>query len=590
MRFRTKILLASFGVAALSLLVAALLVSWSLRRQMLQRIERNLVTEARLVSELLEDRSPTATLNLDEEADALGRSIEARVTLLGSDGRVLGDSKVDATDIPALENHLTRPEVMEARRSGLGIARRYSTTTNAETLYVAVPVQHPSIAFIRLALELVDVQEQLGAVRGLTLVTLLLALASALGLAWTMSALLSRRVQEIAAQARRYTSGDALPPVRDFGKDELGRVARVLDDSVRELGRRIGELARDRARMEAMLSGMIEGVLVVNEDGHLQLANDAARRMLQLQESPNGRHYLELIRHPDVTAAIRNALEGRPAEGFEVTLNRDPGRVFLARAAPVVSVGGNGAVLVLHDISDLRRADQIRRDFVANVSHELRTPLTAIRGYVEALLESAPPDTEPRRFLEVIARHTDRMERLARDLLRLARLDAGQEPLERTTCTTRRVVAEVLSELSPAIDARRQRVEVQVAGPAETIRADCGKLHDILRNLIENAVNYSPEASIISVEAGARDHRAVITVADRGPGIPESDLSRVFERFYRVDRARSRDPGGTGLGLAIVKHLVGLHRGEVTAGNREGGGAVFTVQLPNAIGLADAIA
>ncbi len=208
-------------------------------------------------------------------------------------------------------------------------------------------------------------------------------------LAWLFSALLSRRVQRIAAVARRYSEGDLTRPVYDYGSDELGAVARVLDSSVQELGRRIEELSRDRARMEAILSGMVEGVLVVDRQGRLQLVNRAAQDMLHVDASATGRPYLEVIRHPDIAAQLAAALRGESVDSRELALLRDPARTFVARAAPVASAGGGGAVLVLHDITDLRRADQIRRDFVANVSHELRTPLTAIRGYVEALLDEA---------------------------------------------------------------------------------------------------------------------------------------------------------------------------------------------------------
>jgi two-component system phosphate regulon sensor histidine kinase PhoR len=252
----------------------------------------------------------------------------------------------------------------------------------------------------------------------------------------------------------------------------------------------------------------------------------------------------------------------------------------MARAAPATTGGAHGGVLVLHDISDLRRADQIRRDFVANVSHELRTPLTAIRGYVEALLEGDVSPDETRKFLQITARHTHRMERLVKDLLRLARLDARQESLNVVQCDTRNLVQSVITDLSSALDERHQRVEVSVACDAEHLRGDPTKLHDVVRNLLANASTYAPESTTIRVDAARSGPRFVLSVTDEGPGIPEADLTRVFERFYRVDKSRARDPGGTGLGLAIVKHLVELHDGEVRAENRPEGGARVTVAFP----------
>jgi two-component system phosphate regulon sensor histidine kinase PhoR len=236
-------------------------------------------------------------------------------------------------------------------------------------------------------------------------------------------------------------------------------------------------------------------------------------------------------------------------------------------------------VLVLHDISELRRADQIRRDFVANVSHELRTPLTAIRGYVEALLDGPGSADDTRRFLEIIGRHSTRMERLVKDLLRLARLDARQEVLEAVPCDLPQLFHGVAADLAPALDGKGQRITIDVPPEAATVLADPAKLHDIVRNLVENAVNYSPAATEIRVDAARRGGQVAIRVSDSGPGIPPEDLTRVFERFYRVDKSRSR-PGGTGLGLAIVRHLVELHGGTAAAANGPAGGAVFTITLP----------
>ena len=583
MSFRTRLFLTSLAAAAAALIVATTLLSWSARRTVADRIERALVTEARLAAELLARHRPSSPAQLDAEADALGRLGSARVTFIALDGRVTGDSGVPEGELGGVENHGRRPEVRAALTEGLGIARRFSDTVRMEMLYVALPVRNPDlpdVAVVRLALPLMEVGDQLAVVRNAALAGLLAGGITALLLSWVLSAIVARRLHAIADTAQRYAAGDFSRPSRERSDDEIGLVARVMDETVRELSMR----AADRALLEAILGGMVEGVLVVNESGRLQLVNAAARRMLKVAGEPEGRHYLEIVRHPDIAAQIGSALRGQAGDGRELQLPLAPNATFVARSAPVDAARIRGAVLVLHDITDLRRADQIRRDFVANVSHELRTPLTAVRGYVEALTDGVADAEQAQRFLATIARHTARMERLVRDLLRLARLDAGQEPLERVPCRLDALFHGIETDLAGAIDARQLRIVHEVAPDAATVTGDPAKLHDALRNLLENAVNYSPDGGVVTLGGRRTADGIAITVADQGPGIPEADLARVFERFYRADKARSRDhadPGGTGLGLAIVKHLVELHGGKVWASNGPAGGAVLTVHLPD---------
>jgi two-component system phosphate regulon sensor histidine kinase PhoR len=406
-------------------------------------------------------------------------------------------------------------------------------------------------------------------------------LAVAAVFAWITAVLLSARLRRIAATATRYARGDFSQPTLEYGRDEVGTVARVLDTSVRQLTQRLDEMTTERAQLSTILAGMVEGVVLVDEDRRLVLANAAARRMLQLPEHIAGRHYKDLIPDADVTNLLTSALQGERPASMEVRIEHSRDRTFVATAVGVEHDPEGGAVLVLHDVTDLRRTDQIRRDFVANVSHELRTPLTAIRGYVEAINDAPPADEAGRRrFLEIISRHTLRMERLVHDLLRLARLDAGQESVEHGVVSLDALIGDVEAEMYDALSRKRQRIACRFPADAASVAGDAGKLHDVFRNLVENASNYGPEDSEIDVESRRRDGQLEISVADRGPGIPPEDLPRVFERFYRADRSRARDSGGTGLGLAIVRHLVGLHHGTVSAAAREGGGTVVTVTLP----------
>jgi two-component system phosphate regulon sensor histidine kinase PhoR len=577
--FQLKLFLIALSSALIALFVAGLLMAGTMRRQANTRLEETLVEEARFAAELL--RAGSTLDHPDAEADRMGELVAARVTLVDANGRVLGDSSEPPEALAAMENQLSRPEIVSAASGDIGRAQRYSSMLGIDMLYVATRIRHPQIGFVQLALPLTSTGEQLRAVLSATLPALGLALAGAAVIAFVMTRRLGRRMRGIADAARRYRDGDFTPSRLSHGDDELGSVARAMDETVANLAARIAELARDRGRMAAILAGMVEGVIVVDPQGRLELANDAARQMLRLDRPAVGRHYLEIIRHPAIKTLVAESLRGGTPSPVEIAPPRDPNRILTARAAPSDAGGGTiGVVVVLHDITDLRRADQVRRDFVANVSHELRTPLTAVRGYLEALAEPDVDADDRRRFHDILMSNTRRMERLVRDLLRLARLDAGQETLELASADARELLQSVIEDLKPSLEARRQEMEIAIGPGADRLTADPAKLHDVLRNLIANATSYAPGGSCIRVAVDRQPGRVRISVTDQGPGIPEEELSRIFERFYRVDKSRARDPGGTGLGLAIVKHLVELHGGEVRVENAAGSGACFTIELP----------
>ena len=478
------------------------------------------------------------------------------------------------------ENHLAREEIVQARQSGEGLATRSSQTTGIDTRYAAVAVRAGPVAFVRVALPLTAIDARVASVRRLAFVGLMVGLGAAVtrGLA---SFVAGRRLRAVAETAERYKAGDFSRPARDHGRDEIGTVANVLDDTARQLG---AQLAGDGARARAH-----------GRDPHRHGRRRRARqrRRPPRADQPRGavdaaapepaddRHYLEVVRHPDIAAQLAAALPGQPPPPVEVQLDRDARKLFVAHVVPVARERGGGAVLVLHNITALRHADQVRRDFVANVSHELRTPLTAVRGAAEALLDAPPTPEESREVSD--------------DHLAPRAAHGAARPRPAAPRPARRRTGDDRAGRVPARGAHRgcrARHAGAARGPASERRGpaapptpglvpgDPTKLHDVLRNLMENASNYSPEGGTIEVDVRPLRRTIELTVADRGPGIPEADLARVFERFYRVDRSRTRDPGGTGLGLSIVRHLVELHGGTVTAANREGGGAIFTVSLP----------
>jgi len=337
------------------------------------------------------------------------------------------------------------------------------------------------------------------------------------------------------------------------------------------------KLARTLNRFEEAAAALPDGIVVLSTNGVIEWFNTAARDTLGLRSPQDiGQRIANLLRHPDFIEMLGASGPSRTIELIS------PINSEIMLTAQIVPYGREQHLLVTRDITRMRHLEQVRRDFVANVSHELRTPLTAIRGYVEALMDGPASPEDTQRFLEIIARHSARMERLVKDLLRLARLDAGQEALEVAATSVEGLFAGVVSDLQPAIDQRRQTVDITVDPDLSTVRVDPAKMHDVLRNLVENASAYAPEGSRIMLAGEATASQVRLIVADTGHGIPETELSRIFERFYRVDKARSRESGGTGLGLSIVRHLVELHGGHVSVANRPEGGAQFTITLPKA--------
>ena len=409
----------------------------------------------------------------------------------------------------------------------------------------------------------------------------LAALGVSFVVAWMVSIVMSRRVRMVISRANQFATENVAPPVGGYGDDEVGSVAKAWDGAARDLAGQLAALFRLRVFHEAILSSMEEGVLVIDTRGHVQIANAAVGAMLTESESLIGRHYLEFIRHPQMSRDISRVLKDGIAVQCEVDLTASSQKVILTHVVSLDTDAdeSSGVAVILRDITSYRETEQIREDFIANVSHELRTPLTAIRAGVGALLESDDSSRDSR-FLEIISRQTSRMERLVRDLVRLVRLDAHQETVNFEPCSLVSIVTDIQTELAPLLKANGHAIDVNMSPNNLTLMVDASKLHDVLKNLIENASHYAPKNSSIELGAESLNNRWVLTVSDRGQGIPDAELSRVFERFYRVEPSRARNPGGTGLGLAIVKHLVSLQGGTVTAANRSGGGAVFTVTLP----------
>jgi two-component system phosphate regulon sensor histidine kinase PhoR len=416
-------------------------------------------------------------------------------------------------------------------------------------------------------------------------------LAMGLGILAIVARRISRDLRALSEAASALGQGRAarsLPSGRD---DEIGDLARTLEGMGKRLRETIREVTEERNRLEAILEAMGDGVLVTDGEGRVVLVNPALRAMIDLPPEPVGRTVLELVRNPDLHDLVMAGLRGETDLSAEILLRRGgEERRVLVRLVRVEKPGRpRGMVAVFHDMSEIRRLEQMRRDFVANVSHELKTPLTAIRGYAETLADAPPEDPiQAKAFLETILRNAERLSALVEDLLELSRIESGQMALHPGPLGVRGVVERLLPSVEPVARRRRVTIEIGIPEAFAPVRADASALETVLANLVENAVKYVPEGGRVEVRARETDGMARIEVADSGPGIAAEHLPRIFERFYRVDPSRSREQGGTGLGLAIVKHLTQALGGQAGVESELGRGSVFYVLLPFAAQGADA--
>jgi two-component system phosphate regulon sensor histidine kinase PhoR len=582
---RGKLFLISISLVALAVFAIDTYLSSVMDSFLTARLRDDLFVRAALV----EREAARAELALDDLAgwdalaDDLGARARARVTLIRADGAVLGDSEVAAADLPGVENHGARPEVRDALAGRRGWIDRYSTTVHSRMSYVAVPLRRDGkvAGAARLATPLAEVGATTGRVRRYLRIGSLIGLAVPALLALFGAHRLGQIMRALTGAARRMASGDLSVRTRVRGRDELAELSRALDNLADSLAGSLKDLRAERDLSSGILTAMHEGVLVVDLSGRIALVNPALREMLLLGGDVVGRSPLEAIRHAELPAILDRARENQgPATG-EIEVAGVKPRRLLVHASRIPGAPG-GLLVVFVDVTDVRRLESLRRDFVANVSHELRTPVTAVRSAAETLRGAAARDpAAAERFLDIIERNAERLQRLVEDLLDLSRIESREYKLHVEPIGLAPVVGHVLTLARDRAEAKRIELRAGDAGAA-AVRADRRALEQVLANLIDNAVKYCPDGSTVEVDAETVDMAVRVTVSDDGPGIEAKHLPRLFERFYRVDAGRSRDLGGTGLGLSIVKHLVEAMGGRVAVDSAPGKGTRFTFTLPRA--------
>jgi two-component system phosphate regulon sensor histidine kinase PhoR len=580
-----KLLLVSLGLIVLSMAAASAYLSQALEQDLTQRVHDDLVARLRLIERdaAALGASPDDLAAWDALADELAPRAAVRVTFVRADGVVLGDSQLDGEQLERVENHGQRPEISAALASGQGEGERWSTTVHQRMLYLSMRFASARgmVGVVRVAKPLTEVDEAIARLRRL----MLIAFGVSLVVAVFMSSLAARGIagaaRTLTSVARRMAAGDLRARAGLVGKDEVAELGNALDQLAASLAGALDELRAERDLLSRVLDGMKEGVLLLDGDGRVVLANPALREMLLLPQDLAGKLPLEIIRNAELKRLLDEAAGPSQNASGEIEVgDLKPRRLLLHAAALPDERGGLLAVFV--DVTELRRLELIRRDFVANVSHELRTPVATIRSAAETLrrAEDAGPEATSE-FMAMIERQAERLQRLVEDLLDLSRIESRQFRLRLENVFLEQVTEHVLAVFRERAELRRIKLVSDIA-PGVQLRADARALEQVLNNLVENAVKYGSEGGTVSVRAVLDGRMARIAVADTGPGIEATHLPRLFERFYRVDAGRSRELGGTGLGLSIVKHLVEAMGGRIEVESVPGRGTTFTVTVPRA--------
>ncbi len=569
-RIFTKLLIFFFVVIAATTVTIDFTVRTAWERSLFNSIEQNLSQKVQMFANRVRSSSPAQYEQIAKETE---KASGARATIIDAQGRVLADSEANPSE---MENHATRPEFVAALHGQPGENSRTSRTIGIDFLYAAAPIPGGAV---RLAYPLSEIQDANRQARSSLLKSSLLAAVLALILAIIASRIMSSRLRAIMHFSERIAAGDLSARIdSEASNDEIGVLAAALDRTARRLEQSFREVETSREELETVLNSMQEGVIATSSDGRVIWAN---RRMNELLPSGVrvGSPLVETLRDPDLLRAVELAGANKGAHTERISW-ASAGRSFNVTAAPMP---GGGVVVVLYDLSEIERLEKTRRDFIANVSHELRTPLTSIQGYTETLLDGMMSDSRmSREFLEIIRKNAARMSRLTEDLLTLARVESGEQSFRFAVVPASDLLSD--AEKTWRDFARSRGVDLKIVETtSERVQADHDAIHQVFTNLIDNAIKYAPGGTQIEIGARVNDGMIEFFVRDFGPGIPSEHLPRLFERFYRVDKARSRESGGTGLGLAIVKHIVRKHGGTVAAKSEVGRGSEFSFALPTAL-------
>lgn len=584
--FKFKLIFSYILVIVFSFGFISLFLVNNLEKNSLADIKSSLINQAYLVEDQLNlaDLKEVNRPRLDELVKDLSAKIGCRITVIDNQGKVLVDSEKSLQEVLEMENHAGRPEIEIADAGGIGTEIRFSTTLRLNMLYVALPVikDRQSQGVLRLALPLSSVQRQLAFVRKSIISGIVLALVLALLLGWIMAGAISRPINRITQAAHRIAQGDFSHRVLQRSKDEIGELAGALNKMSQEIEDKISQINTQNQHLKATFNSMIEGVVLVDQEGRLLSVNSSAEELFGVSKSDAEKKLLlEAVRNNELAEIAGQVLTEGRFISKEINIIFPSQRILKVNASPIFSDKATaGCLLVIHDITEIRRLERMRSDFVANVSHELKTPVTSIKGFIETLLDGAMEDKKnSREFLEIVRNHSERLNNLINDLLDLSYLESKEIRIEKSSFNLRGMFEEVILSYRSRLKNKDIKLENRIPENLQA-KGDRERLEQVAVNLIDNAIKFNRENGFVYIYCEGLKDCIKIFVEDSGSGISPKDIPRIFERFYRVDKARSRQLGGTGLGLSIVKHIVELHGGTVGVENTEGLGSKFYFTLP----------
>ncbi len=583
-----KFFLTHLAIAGIALFISGTVGFFLVRNLVMADADESLLARARIVAEtfrpLLADTAPNGE-RISREGDRLGKAIGARITVVLPDGRVVADSAVGAAGVPGMENHALHPEIRDALSGTTGVSLRRSITTREEQRYAALPIsiRGTIVGAARASVPVATLNRRLWQITGIIWGTGLFALLLILGGAAFTARKVTGPLSEIQAAAKEMGAGNLARRAQVRTGDEFERMANAMNRMASRLSDTIGQLDAGKARLETLLANLDDGVIVIAPDRSVRMINREARKVFDASETMReGRPYPEVIRHPQVLAFIDGCMKGEEPKPRDVSIaTRQGSRVVRCSGTTVRYPGEASAdvLLTLRDVTEERRLSRVKSEFVSNASHELRTPLTNIRGYLEAIQDAMREGASPESsFIDVALGNALRMERMIDDLLELSRAESGAVPLMKEETSLSAFLSRVAGQHRPSAEQAGKTLEV---GAGEGgFRADLRKLALALSNLVDNALKYGKKGGRVTLSGRIEGDACLLEVADDGPGIPPEHLPRIFERFYRVDKGRSRELGGTGLGLSIAKHIVESHGGTIRAESRIGVGTRFLLRIP----------